>query len=199
MIRIGILGGTFDPVHIGHIEIAKSAMRQCSLAQVRVMTAGIPPHKRDKKTTPSRMRYKMTELAISGEAGLFADDYELKKSEYSYTANTLCELKKLHPEWDIYFIIGEDSLRDLHLWYKPEVIVRNCTLLVYPRKAGSNINDLKAMYEEKMGAEIIIIDAPEIDVSSTEIREKIKNGESADGLLPEKVMEYIRETGLYRT
>ena len=112
MKRIGILGGTFDPVHIGHTALAKAALKQYGLDKVLVMTGGNPPHKRDIKKTDANIRHDMVKLALTDEYKIEAFDYEVNKREYTYTAKTLTELKKLHPDWEIYFIIGEDSLYD---------------------------------------------------------------------------------------
>lgn len=196
MRKIGILGGTFDPIHEGHIMIAKEAMEQYDLGEVRFLTGGIPPHKRDKKITDSNIRHEMVKIATEGVKGLVADDFELSKTEYTYSVKILSELKELHPEWDIYFIIGEDSLRDFHLWYMPCEIVRLCTLLVYPRE-NSDITDLVIKRREQYNAKIEIIDAKQVDVSSTKIREMVSRDEDITGLVPEKVIEYIIEKGLY--
>lgn len=198
MRKIGILGGTFDPVHEGHINIAKEAMEQYGLCEVRFLTGGIPPHKRDKKITDSLVRHEMVELATENNKGFIADDFELSKTEYTYTVKILSELKVLHPDWDMHFIVGEDSLRDLHLWYKPNEIVRLCTLLVYPRDNKSDISRLAEKRRREYDADIFIINAECIDVSSTEIRKRIKTGEDITGLVPLKVKEYIKEKGLYK-
>lgn len=197
MKKIGILGGTFDPVHEGHIKIAKEAMEQYDLCEVRFLTGGIPPHKRDRKITDAHIRHRMCELATDGIGGFVADSFELSKTEYTYTVKILSELKELHPDWDIHFIIGEDSLRDFHLWYSPGEIAKLCTLLVYPRDSKDNISELVQKRREEYGATIGVIDAKCIDVSSTEIREMINAGEPVTGLVPEKVIEYIKEKGLY--
>lgn len=197
MRKIGILGGTFDPIHEGHINIAKEAMVQYNLFEVRFLTGGIPPHKRDKKITDPIIRHRMCELATEDIKGFVADDFELSKTEYTYSVNILMELKELNPDWDIHFIIGEDSLRDFHLWHKPEEITKLSKLLVYPRD-NSDIGDLVKRRRNEFNAQIEIIDAKQINVSSTQIREMIKKGEDITGLVPIKVIEYIKEKGLYK-
>lgn len=197
--KVGILGGTFDPIHIGHIELAKGAMLQYGLDEVHLMTGGKPPHKRDREITDPTVRYEMTRLALEGEMGLVADDYEVKKTDYTYTAKTLTELKKIHGDWDIYFIIGEDSLRDLPKWYEPHTVAANCVLLVYPRGDGEAVKELAKLRAEELGADIRIIDLPQVDVSSTEIRRRVRESKPLDGLVPDRVAEFIREKRLYRT
>lgn len=196
MKRIGILGGTFDPIHLGHIELARAALREYALCEVRVMTGGMPPHKRG-KITDAAIRHEMTELALSDEEKIIPYDYEVSKTDYSYTAKTLTELKKLHPDWEIYFIIGEDSLRDLPDWYEPETVVKNCILLVYPRDNNSDLNKLINERKKQLDADIRSITAPIVDVSSTDIRNRIKAGKDIDAFVPEKVATFIKEKGLY--
>ena len=198
MKRVGILGGTFDPPHSGHIELARTALTQYSLDRVMIMTGGNPPHKRDREITDSATRNEMVRIAFEGENRIEAFDYEIAKQEYSYTANTLTELKQIYPDWEIYFIIGEDSLRDLPEWYKPQTICQNCILLVYPRDNHLELDKLIAERKNQFSADIRPLYAQIIDVSSTEIRDRIRSGESAFGLVPDRVMEYINEKGLYR-
>ncbi len=197
MKKIGILGGTFDPIHEGHIKLAKEAIEQFGLSEVRFLTGGIPPHKRDKEITDSNVRHKMVELATEDVEGFVADDFELSKTEYTYSVYIISEIKELHPDWDIYFIIGEDSLRDFHLWHKPEKMAKLCKLLVYPRD-NRDISDLVISRKKEYGAEIEIIDAECMEVSSTKIREMVGKGEDITGLVPTKVIEYIKEKGLYK-
>ena len=194
--RVGILGGSFDPVHLGHIALANAALVQFSLDRVLLMTSGNPPHKDGAVMTPARMRHEMTELAVFGHSGLSAFDYEVEKGQKCYTANTLAELLLLHPDWEIYFIIGGDSLYDLPSWYHPELVAQKCVLLVYPR-GGGDINSLIKKRADEYNADIRLIDAPGVDVSSTQIREKLRRGESTDGLLDGRVLEFIKDKGLY--
>lgn len=198
MRKIGILGGTFDPIHKGHINIAKEAMKQFDLCEVRFLTGGIPPHKRERNITAADIRHKMCELATDGTEEFVADNFELSKTDYTYSVKILSELKELHPDWDIHFIIGEDSLRDFHSWYNPEKIAELCTLLVYPRDSKSNIDDLVVKRCEEYNATISIIRAERMNISSTQIRKMVKLGEDISEFVPERVAEYINEKGLYK-
>lgn len=197
MIKIGILGGTFDPIHCAHIALAKTALSQYDLDRVLIMTGGNPPHKRDRIITDAKVRHEMVKLALMGEDGIDAFDYEVAKTEYSYTAKTLTELKKLYPDWEICFIIGEDSLNDLPKWYEPEVVCKNATLLVYPRACESRLGELIKKRSDEFDADIRPIIAPIIDVSSTEIRNRIKKGEDTGDLIPDSVLKLIKEKRLY--
>lgn len=197
MKKIGILGGTFDPIHNGHITLARLAKEQFGLAEVRLMTGGMPPHKKEKKITSAEERFYMTLLAARTESDIVADDFEVKKTDYSYTVKTLTELETIHSDWEIYFIIGEDSLRDFPKWYKPHLIAQKCILLVYPRSSNSDINSLAEKRGAEYDADIRIINGEIKHISSTKIRSLVKQGYSITGLVPESVEEYIKERGLY--
>lgn len=196
MKKIGIFGGTFDPVHFGHISIAKAALDGFILDEVLVMTGGMPPHKRE-QITEANLRYEMTRLAFAEYEKIKPFDFEISKKEYTYTAKTLTELKSIHPDWEIYFIIGEDSLLDLPKWYEPQTVADNCILLIYPRGDGNSTEHLARLRREQYGADIRIITAPIVNISSTEIRNIFKSGKSIDGLVPEPVIEFIKEKRLY--
>lgn len=196
MKKTGILGGTFDPIHLGHIELARTALHEYNLDNVLVMTGGMPPHKRG-KITDADLRHEMTKLALLDEDKIVPFDYEVAKTDYSYTAKTLTELKELHPDWEIYFIIGEDSLFDLPKWYEPETVVKNCILLVYPRDNNSDFKKLIAERKKQFDADIRPITAQLVNISSTDIRNRIKAGKTVNGLVPEAVASFIKEKGLY--
>ncbi|MGM9936006.1 MAG: nicotinate-nucleotide adenylyltransferase [Candidatus Ornithomonoglobus sp.] len=197
MKKIGILGGTFDPVHNGHMIIARKAMEQFGLDEVRIMTGGKPPHKRNADITSAEVRHEMVKLAAAGEDGLVPFDYELNKKTYSYTFQTLTELNEKYPEVKWYFIIGEDSLRDILKWYKPEIIVKKCILLVYPRSGGS-VTELIKERAAQLDGDIREIHAPVFGISSTDIRQRVSEGKSVKYFVPDKVEEYIKEHKLYQ-
>ncbi len=197
MIKVGILGGTFDPIHYGHIALAETALSQYGLDRVLVMTGGNPPHKRDREITDARVRHEMVRLALVREDRIDAFDYEVAKTEYSYTAKTLTELKTLYPDWEIYFIIGEDSLDDLPKWYEPEAVCKNAVLLVYPRASESRLDELIKERSEEFDGDIRPINAPVIGISSTDIRSRIKEGRDTKGLISDDVLGLIKEKRLY--
>lgn len=196
--KIGILGGTFDPVHIAHLITARAALEQHGLDKVYLMTGGMPPHKTFSELTEAKARHRMVELALLGETQLVPFDYEVNKNEYSYTSETLLSLREKHPDWEIYFIIGEDSLRDIIKWHEPETICRNCVLLVYPRGEKNNIDDLIDIRRKAFCADIRKVDAALIGISSTEIRKRVAEGKSIRYMVPDAVCEYIKENGLYK-
>ena len=195
MKKVGILGGTFDPPHIGHMLIARAAMEQFALSNVLIMTGGNPPHKAH--ITPAEVRHEMVRLAVDGEPGLVPFDFEVHKETYSYTAETLTGLKAQNPDTEYYFIIGEDSLNDIVKWYRPDIIAQNCVLLVYPRFADSRLSELIEERKSALNADIRQIAAPMLGISSTEIRERARAGKSIKYLVPDAAERYIRENKMY--
>ena len=195
MRKIGIMGGTFNPVHNAHLIMARYAKEQYGLDDIIFMTSGNPPHKKNMDMPDAKVRHEMLKAAIENDADFIADDYEVNLKEYSYSVNTLRHLKKLYPDDSIYFIIGGDSLCDFPKWYKPQEILSLCTLLVYPRKTDTEavINKTKEMY----GGDIFLINSPEIEISSTEIRKRLAEGKSVRHMIPDSVLEYIRKNKLY--
>ena len=195
--RIGIFGGTFDPVHCGHMIVARLAMEQYGLDEIRLMTGGMPPHKKSSGITPARMRHEMVQAAVEGEQGFIADDFEVDKETYSYTAETLTQLNKIYPDDEIYFIIGEDSLNDILKWYRPDIIVQNCILLIFPRKGKESLEKLIAEKKAVLGGDMRSIDAPLIGVSSTAVRKRVAEGKPIRFFVPDSVVRYIEDNGLY--
>lgn len=192
--KIGIMGGTFDPIHNAHLIIAAYAREQFGLDELVFMTGGNPPHKTG--VTDKYIRNEMTKLAVGNDFEI--SDYEVEKEEYSYTLRTLEYMKAKYPEDELFFIIGEDSLRDIGKWYHPEEILKLCTLLVFPRNAAETLEQEIAATKERFGGKILAVDAPVFGISSSEIRERIRQGKSVKHMLPEPVWAYIREHGLYQ-
>ena len=199
MRKIGLMGGTFDPIHPAHIEIAKCAQEQYDLDEVIFMTSGNPPHKKGQSVTDAKARLEMVKLAIDGIDGFSASDYEVNRAEYSYSVNTLKWMHTEYPDAEIYFLIGEDSLDYIDKWYRPEEILDLCTALVYPRISMETLKRTLIEKQSVLGGDIRIIDAPVYGVSSTQIRNVIKSGEDASKLLDERVYEYILRNNLYRS
>ena len=192
--KIGIMGGTFDPIHNAHIIIARFAKEQYKLDRLMFMTGGNPPHKFG--VTDKLVRNRMTELGVDGEFEI--NTYEIDKEEYSYSLHTLEHFKRTNPNDEIYFIIGEDSLRDISKWYKPQEILKLCTLLVFPRVSMESLNKVIAETKKALDGNILPIDAPVIGISSTQIRERIRDGKGVRHMLPDSVLEYIKENNLYQ-
>lgn len=192
--KIGIMGGTFDPIHNAHIITARFAAEQYGIDRMMFMTSGNPPHKSG--VTDKYIRNRMTELGVDGEFEV--NTYETDKTDYSYTLHTLRHFKETNPNDDIYFIIGEDSLRDIGKWHKPQEILKLCTLLVFPRTSLKSLNELIKQTEITLDGEILPVDSPVMELSSTMIRQRIEDGKSVKHMIPDKVLEYIEENGLYK-
>lgn len=195
-----IFGGTFDPIHIGHLHIAYEALYNLHLDKILFMPAGNPPHKNNKKITNAQIRYDLVKKAIESEAKFEISDYEINKSENSYTYETVEHFRKLEPNIEWYFLIGLDSLMDLDGWKNVEKILDNCKLVVYNR-AGFTVEQVlkqKHHLEQKFNKKIEFISMPIIDISSTNIRNNIKVGRNIDYLLPKGVEKIIQSLNLYK-
>lgn len=198
--KIGIMGGTFNPIHNVHIQMAKKAKEEISLEQVLFMVAAVPPHKMGQVIASEEDRYEMVKLGISGMEGFSASRLELDRKGPSYTLDTLRELKQKHPEDEFYFILGGDSLFQIHTWYHPEEFIPLCKFIVFARGDDDKremlcrCQDLESAYH----SQFILVDMPVSNVSSTEIRQLAAQGKPIDGYVPEAVAKYIAQKGLYR-
>ena len=196
--RIGLYGGTFSPPHSAHVRAAKLFFEKAELDRLYVMPAGIPPHKAADEWGKSEHRLEMTKRAFSSFATV--SDYEILKEGRSYTVETLRHLKELCPEDELYMLVGEDMFLSLDTWRSPDEIMKLATIVALRRKGG-DVSVLEAAaenYKERYGAKIMIIEDEPMELSSTQIRNMIAAGESADRLLPESVSEYIKENNLYK-
>lgn len=200
--RIGVLGGTFNPIHYGHIDMGIKARAEFGLSQVLFVVAGDPPHKRIEDIVPAKERFEMVELALEDMPGLWASDIELKRKGHTYTVDTMRILKAMHPDADFLFIVGEDSLHQFDTWRDFGQLCRMTEFLCFPRpgnyqeEAREKIKDLG----ERFDAVIHLSSPIKIeyeDVSSTRIRELVREGKSISGLVPHAVEEYINAAGLY--
>lgn len=191
--KIGILGGTFNPIHNGHIELAKAAYEQFLLDKVLFMVSPNPPHKAGQNITDVSHRNNMVKMAIESYEYFEFSDFEQNRDGYIYTADTLTLLKRNFPDNEYYFIVGGDSLDNIEKWYHPEIVLGNCVLLaagrdeIYDEVLIKRIEELNIKYK----ADIRMVKMKQMDVSSTDIRQ----GESSD--IPSCVYEYINENKLY--
>ena len=200
MANIGILGGTFDPIHKGHLALGRQAYEQFHLDAVWFMPSNHPPHKRDHAVTAGSLRLEMVQLAICGIPGFVGSDFELHREGNTYTANTLSLLTEKFPQDRFYFIIGADSLYEIENWYHPERVMALAALLVAVRPYEQDHPSLDQQIfrlNQKYGAEIHKIHFHEMAVSSEEIRRAAASGASIDAWVPKNVADYIRARGLY--
>jgi len=195
--RIGLMGGSFNPIHLMHVAVARKAMEEAALEKVLFLPTGSPPHKRD-GLAPASQRLQMVRLALAQETGFFPSDIEMNRSGTVYTVDTLMLLRKQLPQAEFYYIIGEDTLYDLINWREPERVFQMCRFLVCFRPGAGNAVSPQSILEElvRRGARFEFLGSAAGDMSSTILRTRIALGEEPEGLHP-AVMEYIRVMGLY--
>lgn len=204
MEKIGILGGTFNPIHNTHIEMARAALSNYNLSEIWIMPAKIPPNKLGMEIVADSHRYEMVKLALEGENNIFPSDFELLRDDISYTSDTLILLKEKYPDTEFYLIIGGDSVLYLEDWHEPQTIFDNAVIL-YVSRIGSEADKCKEHIENVLKIDFDNVRLVEINftvnaVSSTEIRKQISDGiKDAKQLgINEKVMNYILKNGLYK-
>ncbi len=197
--KYGIYGGSFDPIHIGHVTLADSAVRECGLDKLIFMPAFISPFKQDRKVTDGHDRCGMIEAALKVNSAFFLSRYELNKKGTSYTIETLRHWDNLL-DGDMYFVLGFDSAVQVDTWYEGEEILRNFHLITARRPDTDYAEGMRILesFREKYGAAITVLEMPPIDASSTNIRNLVKDGKPITGLVPPGVEEYIIEHQLYK-
>lgn len=196
MSRIGILGGTFDPVHHGHLIMASYAAHDLALDRVLIMPAQTPPHKLGKTISPAEDRVAMVRLAIVPDSRLELSTLDLQSSEPSYTATLLNRAQAQHPGDELVFIIGADSLRDFPTWYRPDLIVQQAGLAI-ARRPGIEIDESMLDAVPGLRERSTVFTSPLIDISSTDIRDRVQAGKPITWLVPPSVEQYIIRHSLY--
>lgn len=196
--RIGILGGTFNPVHNAHVQMAQISRDEASLDLVLLMVAADPPHKRVEGEVPAGERYRLVRLALSGEERILPSDLEILRGGKSYTLLTLRELKTIYPDAGFSIIVGSDMLSDLPNWYHPEEVLSLADVLCVPR-IGRDENDGETvkMLSARYGARVAMLSAKADMISSTEIRERLNAGLPVDGRMPAAAEQAAYEGGEY--
>lgn len=198
MARIGFYGGTFNPIHLGHVGVCRQAVKQLHLDCLHVIPAFIPPHKASPDLAAGEDRLAMCRLALQGLPNILADDYELTRGGVSYTIETMRHMRECYPEDDFYLIMGTDNYLTFTAWREWQALGRMCTLAVASREE----DDKEALYQQarllaREGVLSIFLNNPVRVVSSTEIRQMLRAGEPSGDLSP-AVTEYIAAHGLYR-
>ncbi len=198
--KIGLAGGTFDPIHIGHVLMGQWAREAYGLDEVWFLPTGTSYFMGKKQTNDGAVRLKMTELALKGVEGMEACDLEIRREGKTYTWETVSELNTLYPDTEFYFIFGEDCLFSLEKWVHPERILGGCDIIACTRGDGCSREELEERARwlmEKLGGKIHVMDFPALDISSTMIRGRVAEGKSIHLLVPEAVEEYIQKEKLY--
>lgn len=194
--RIGILGGSFDPVHLGHLKLAETAFKQADLDRVIFVPAGYQWRKADQEMAPAGDRCEMVRLAIAGQPHFELSTLEVERDGPSYSDVTLQALQKKWPEADLVFILGRDALDDLPDWHAPERVLELATLAVAGRADSGGSAPSEGLPGGLRGR-VIWLDMLPVNVSATDIRERVWSGRSIEGLVPEAVREYIAAENLY--
>lgn len=198
--KIGIYGGTFNPPHIAHVRACEAFYNAVKPDLLLVIPDFLPPHKEVECDATAEERLEMTRLAFKSVRGARVSDMEIVRGGRSYTAITLSELSS--PDRELYFLCGTDMFLTLDSWYKPEVIFSLATIC-YVRRENDKENDkriseLTEYYKKRYSAKIISVSVDVTELSSSELRQKIKSGTNVNGLLPENVNNYIQKRGLYK-
>ncbi|MFP4456365.1 MAG: nicotinate-nucleotide adenylyltransferase [Clostridia bacterium] len=198
MNKIGVFGGTFDPIHNGHLYIAENARVAFNLSEVIIIPSHKPPHKQNKAISKEHHRYNMCELAISDNDRFSVSDIEMNREDVSYTYNTLMTLKEDRPNSDFYFIMGADMFSDFPKWYKAKEIITDFKIIAFPREGYDIFEIIEVDFFNNYKENINLLELATVDISGTSIREQIKKGLSVKYIIPNKVIQYIDKNNLYR-
>lgn len=198
--KVGIMGGTFDPIHYGHLILAQNALDTFSLDEILFVPSGTPWLKESTKVLSKNKRVSMTGMAIEDNPDFALSTIEIDREGNSYSYETVEELKRMQPKTDFYFIMGADSLLEIERWKHPDRLMAECTLLVAVRDDCDREGlEKQIIYlTDKYQADIKILPANRIDISSTKIRRMIREGKSVRYMLPDQVIRFIQKNHLYR-
>lgn len=192
--KIGIYGGTFDPFHTGHLITAELTLEKLSLDKILIIPAFVPPHKQHQPITSYPHRLEMARLAAAGNKQLSVSDIESRLGKVSYTLNTLLAIKKESPaDAEFFLILGADSLLELHTWHKPDALLETCRVAILPR-LECDISGVSQAYLKKCD----LLDTPVLEIASSDLRNRIREGKSIRYQVPDPVIEYIRTHRLYQ-
>lgn len=200
--RLAIFGGTFNPIHLAHVAVAEAAFRELTLDRLLLVPAAVPPHKGAAELAPAEHRLRMCELAVQDHEGWEVSDIEIRRGGRSYSIDTVAAVTEQHAlDEPPFFLIGADMLQELDSWYQVDRLVAMCRFAVVARP-GSSLDPPAALIHAigQARARAICarrVQAPLMDISSTEIRRRVRSGEPTNDLAPRKVADYIREQGLY--
>lgn len=197
MPEIGLMGGSFNPIHCGHVALARAALESGRVERVLFLPTGNPPHKKE-GLADKFDRLRMVELAVEHEAGMAVCREEIDRDGVIYTVDTLAALKRKMPDCTLIYLIGADTLRALGTWRRVETVIERCKFLVMMREGETReeVIRLAGLWTQR-GAQIDFLDARKMDISSTQIREQIQKGLPFERLVPQAVADYIHEHGLY--
>lgn len=198
--RLGIMGGTFDPIHYGHLVAAETARIELRLDNVLFIPTGIPPHKVFRKVTEANLRHEMVEMSIRSNNSFKVSELEIVREGPTYTIDTLKILHDLFPEQELYFITGTDALRELITWREPQEIIKLARIVGASRPGYDSDGLLAKIYRKYPFTKdrISQLEVPALAISSTDIRARVRNDKSIRYLLPEEVRLFIKNNNLYQ-
>ncbi len=200
MTRLGIFGGSFDPLHLGHLSAARHCREAAQLDELWFVPTAHQPHKRGGPVASAQHRGAMIQRALTDQPGLGLSHIELARGGTSYTVDSLREIRRQHPEHALYLILGADTFADLPNWREPAEICKLATLLVVNRPDAIADSQIEVMVPDSLRGvmRVQLVTMPPVEVSSTQIRQRAAAGQAIDTLVPEAVAQYISEHGLYR-
>ena len=198
--RVGLLGGTFDPIHVGHLMMAEAVRSEYGLEKVIFIPAAVPPHKLDRHIAPAEDRYQMALLATAANPDFEVSDIELKRPGPSYSIDTVrAFLEKYGEDTDFFFIIGADVIHDIGTWNRIEKLLEICEFVTAQRPGCEpDDKDIRARFGELGEKHIHTLETPEFEISSTDIRDRLRKGHSIRYIVPPEVEAYIYQKGLYK-
>ena len=196
--RVGIFGGTFDPIHMGHLIVAETIMDEFHLDKVVFIPAAVPPHKLDKQISPAKHRYMMTMLATCSNPRFQVSDMEMHRQGPSYSRDTLAQLLEEHgSDTEFYFIVGADSVENLHTWNRIDELLTMCHFIGASRPGCMPDMEKIAQRFGSLAEKIHCLETPELEISSTEIRHRVGQKRTIRYIVPETVEQYIYKEKLY--
>lgn len=199
MSKIGLFGGTFDPVHYGHISLANRVLNEFSLDEIIFIPSGNPPHKAEKNVTEKQHRFNMVQLAVSDSPQFSVSDYELNNDRLNYSYITISHFKEENPKDEIYFIVGGDSFRDFPSWKNYRTLISLCAFIVVPRPGVAPAGYFKNFHGDEAPPRVFFLSGFSCGISSTSIRRLLADGGIIKGLVPQSVEQYIKTNNLYRS
>lgn len=196
--KLGIMGGTFDPIHWGHVSLAQAALAELGLAKVLLLPDGDPPHKQPQAAKQQRLQ--MACLAAQQDARLAVSDMELRRPGRTYTVDSLLQLQQEYPGWQLYYIIGSDTLFQFPTWRTADRVAQLCRMVVVlrPGDTAAAVEEKMAEYKATYGLDSVLLHFAGPDISSSRIRQLLAAGQSIDAFTPPAVAEYIRRHELYQ-